>query len=135
MSINSATISGNLGRDAELRRTRSGTAILSFSVAVNERRKDANGEWGDYTNWVGVTMFGKRAEAIANYLVKGCKVSVQGKLHYSEWERDGQKRSKLEVVADEVEFMSRQDGGRGAQQVHAEVIDAPAGVYDDDIPF
>ena len=136
MSINRVVISGNLTRDPELRRTAGGMAVLSFGVAVNDRRKDPKtGEWGDYANFVDCTMFGNRAESVSNYLSKGTKVAVEGKLRYSSWERDGQKRSKLEVIADELEFMSRSssggnqgDGGQQAQYVEAEV-------YDEDIPF
>ena len=126
MSINQVAISGNLGRDAELRRTQGGMAILRFSVAVNERRKNnQTGEWEDYTNWVGCAMFGSRAEKIAEFLKSGTKVSVQGKLRYSEWEKDGQKRTSLEVIVDEVEFMSKR---QEQQQPKFEV-------YDEDIPF
>ena len=127
MSINQVTISGNLGRDSEIRRTQSGMTILSFSVAVNERRKNNQGEWSDYTNWVGVSMFGTRAEKLHEYLTKGTKVCVQGKLRYSEWERDGQKKNKLEVIADEIELM--------AKKPKQEVIEVDATVYDDDCPF
>lgn len=127
MSINQVTISGNLGRDSELRKTQSGMAILSFTVAVNERRKNSQGEWSDYTNWIGVSMFGTRAEKLHDYLKKGTKVCVQGKLRYSEWERDGQKKSKVEVIADEIELMQKKP-----QQ---EVIEVDATVYDDDCPF
>lgn len=129
MSINQVTISGNLGRDSELRKTQSGMAILSFTVAVNERRKNSQGEWSDYTNWVGVSMFGTRAEKLHDYLKKGTKVCVQGKLRYSEWERDGQKKSKIEVIADEIELMQK------AQKPQQEVIEVDATVYDDDCPF
>ena len=129
MSINQVTISGNLGRDSELRKTQSGMAILSFTVAVNERRKNSQGEWSDYTNWVGVSMFGTRAEKLHDYLRKGTKVCVQGKLRYSEWERDGAKKSKIEVIADEIELMQK------AQKPQQEVIEVDATVYDDDCPF
>ena len=120
MSTNRVVITGNLGADPELRKTQSGTGVL----AVNDRRKDPKtGEWGDAVNWVGVTMFGARAEAVANYLHKGSKIGVDGKLRYSEWERDGQKRSTLEVVADDIELLSpRQEaqvGAYGAQQRQA----------------
>lgn len=129
MSINQVTISGNLGRDSELRKTQSGMAILSFTVAVNERRKNSQGEWSDYTNWISVSMFGTRAEKLHDYLKKGTKVCVQGKLRYSEWERDGQKKSKVEVIADEIELMQK------AQKPQQEVIEVNATVYDDDCPF
>ena len=115
MSINRVTISGNLTRDAELRQTASGMAVLGFSVAVNDRRKNAQTEqWEDYPNFIDCSMFGTRAEKIAQYLSKGTKVAIEGKLRWSQWERDGQKRSKLEVIVDELEFMSSRNGG-GAQ--------------------
>ena len=117
MSINRVVITGNLTRDPELRRSQSGMAIMSFGVAVNDRRKNGQtGEWEDYVNFIDCTMFGTRAEAVANYIHKGSKVGIEGKLRYSTWERDGQKRSKLEVMVDDVEFLSpRQDGHGGSQ--------------------
>ena len=113
MSINRVMISGNLTRDAELRTTPSGTAILSFGVAVNDRRRNANGEWEDYANFIDCTMFGRRAEALAQYLTKGVKVAVEGRLHYSSWEdrNSGQRRSKVDVTVDELEFKSSRNGG------------------------
>ena len=118
MGINRVVISGNLTRDPELRRTQSGMAILSFGVAVNDRRRNPQtGEWEDYANFVDCTMFGARGESLSNILTKGMKVAIEGKLRYSQWERDGQRRSKLEVIVDEIEFMSsRQGGGQGGYQ-------------------
>lgn len=114
MSINKVFISGNLTRDCELRQTQGGTAVLQMGVAVNERRKNPQtGDWEDYPNFVDVTMFGKRAEAVSRYVSKGSKVAIEGRLRYRSWEKDGQRRSKLEVVADEVEFMSRQEATNG----------------------
>lgn len=108
MSINRVAISGNLTRDAELRSTASGLAVLSFGVAVNDRRKNAQtGEWEDCPNFIDCIMFGSRAESLSDHLAKGAKVAVEGKLRWSQWERDGQKRSKIEVVVEEIEFMSR----------------------------
>lgn len=111
MSLNIVAISGNLTRDPELRTTPGGTSVLNFGVAVNDRRQNPQtGEWEDYPNFIDLAVFGKRAAAIAPYLHKGTKVSVQGRLRYHSWERDGQKRSKVEVVVDEIEFMApRQD--------------------------
>lgn len=134
MSINKLLISGNLTRDPETRRTAGGTAVMSFGVAVNERAKDANGEWVDRPNFVDCVMFGTRAEAVGRYLSKGGKVAIEGKLRWSQWQtQDGQKRSKLEVIVDEIEFMSRseQQGGAPAQQAYAPAAD----VYSEDIPF
>ena len=117
MSINRVIISGNLTRDPEIRRTQSGMAIMAIGVAVNDRRRNSQtGEWEDYPNFIDCKMFGTRAESVANYLHKGSKVCIEGKLRYSTWERDGQKRSKVEVVIDEFEFMSsRNDQGSSYQ--------------------
>ena len=106
--MNSVNLVGNLGSDAELRATQGGNPILSFRVAVNERRKDAQGNWTDYTNWVPCTMFGSRAEKIAQYLTKGTKVACTGRLRYSQWDdkQTGQKHSKIEVIVDDLDFMS-----------------------------
>ena len=117
MSINRVMISGNLTRDPDLRQTGSGLAVMTFGVAVNDRRRNQQtGEWEDYANFVDCTMFGNRAQGIHPYLSKGTKVAIEGKLRYSTWERDGQRRSKLEVVVDELEFMTSrnsQQGGNG----------------------
>ncbi|MBY4797787.1 single-stranded DNA-binding protein [Collinsella sp. AGMB00827] len=159
MSINRVVISGNLTRDPEMRATSGGTQVMSFGVAVNDRRRNQQtGEWEDYPNFVDCTMFGTRAEAVSRYLSKGAKVAIEGKLRYSSWERDGQRRSKLEVVVDEIEFLSRnQQGGQGGyapqgnyvQQQNSYTNQAPSApapaapvqtpptveVYDEDIPF
>lgn len=160
MSINRVTISGNLTRDPELRSTQSGTQVLGFSVAVNDRRKNhQTGEWEDHANFVDCTMFGKRAESVGRYLSKGSKVAVDGSLRYSSWEDKvtGQRRSRLDVVVDEIEFMSRDNdsaseasGSRGGTCVaygsgngrRAETVasqghraDQRTPYADDDIPF
>lgn len=115
MSINRVNISGNLTRDPELRSTTSGTQVLSFGVAVNDRRRNAQtGDWEDVPNFVDCVVFGARAEALSRFLSKGSKVAIEGKLRYSSWERDGQRRSKLEVVVDDLEFMSPRGQNQGA---------------------
>ena len=146
MSINRVVISGNLTRDPELRSTASGMSVLGFGVAVNDRRKNnQTGEWEDYPNFIDCTMFGNRANSLSGILVKGMKVAIEGKLRYSQWERDGQKRSKIEVIVDELEILTSRDGSgstsnRGAYSSTATaspapVIDANSSVYDEDIPF
>lgn len=135
MSINRSVISGNLTRDSELRTTQSGTAVLSFSVAVNDRRKSpASGEWEDYPNYIDCAMFGSRGEKLHPYLLKGTKVCVEGKLRWSSWEQDGQRRSKVEVIAEELEFMSR-NSSEGAPAPAIPAQSAQASYYDEDIPF
>lgn len=135
MSLNTCTVSGNLGKAAELRYTNTGLAIVSFSVAVNERKKQDDGSYSDYTNWLDCTMFGKRAEALQPYLAKGTKLSLVGHLHKSSWEQDGQRFSKVEIIVDEVELMNSR---REAQQPEGAPVPEPVqagSMYDDDIPF
>jgi len=116
MSINRVNISGNLTRDPEMRATTTGTQILSFGVAVNDRRRNPQtGEWEDVPNFIDCVVFGNRAEALSRFLSKGMKVAVEGKLRWSQWERDGQKRSKIEVIVDEVEFLSSPRQGQQVQ--------------------
>lgn len=154
MSINRVIISGNLTRDPELRSTASGMPVLGFGVAVNDRRRNQQtGEWEDYPNFIDCTMFGARAESVSRFLSKGSKVAIEGKLRWSQWERDGQKRSKIEVIVDEIEFLTARNdsGARSAAPMQAaapapaampQAAPAPvatpvvdASVYDEDIPF
>ena len=132
MSINKTIISGNLVRDAEVKRTASGMAIVTFCVAVNERRKNnQTGEWDDYANFVDVTWFGTRAEKCAGVLVKGAKVTVEGHLRQERWEREGQKHSKLGVILDEIELPPRQQGQFNPPPAKEE----QPSLYGSDIPF
>ena len=137
MSINKVFISGNLTRDPELRATSGGTSVLDFGVAVNERRKNPqSGEWEDRANFVDCAMFGKRAEAVESFLSKGQKVAIEGKLRFSSWEKDGQKRSKLSVIVDEIEFMSRKDGQQAEQRPARQAPPAQDDEYSEEyIPF
>ena len=114
--MNRVMLTGNLTRDPEIRCTQSGMTVMNFGLAVNDRRKNQAGEWEDYANFVDCAMFGKRADAVANYLAKGKKVGIDGKLRYSTWERDGQKRSKLEVVVEDLEFLSPKEKDQGGYQ-------------------
>lgn len=149
MNINSVILTGNLTRDPELRNTSSGTSVLRFSVAVNDRVKNSHtGEWEDRPNYIDMTMFGTRADSLSRLLHKGSKVAVQGKLHWSSWEKDGQKRSKLEVWPDMVELLTPKNQGSYAHQsaqkdsvtqsVENEFgveMQPDYGIYDEDIPF
>ena len=136
-SINSVVVSGNLTRDAELQRSANGSAFLHFTVAVNDRVKDSNGNWTDKANFTDWTIFGKRAESIAEYLRKGTFVVVSGKLDKHTWDgKDGQKRSKIQFVAWEIEFKTneyqapapapapQENEGQAVPTVEGEPIDA-----------
>ena len=108
MSINRVIVSGNLTRDPELRATASGMPVLGLGIAVNDRRRNQQtGEWEDYPNFIDCTMFGARAESVSRFISKGSKVAIEGKLRWSQWEKDGQKRSKIEVIVDDIEFLSQ----------------------------
>lgn len=132
MSLNKLTASGNLGADAALRMTKSGSPVLTFSVAVAERVQQADGAWGDYTNWLDCVMFGKRAEALGPWLKKGAKVALIGRMHTSTYEVDGRKCKKWEVRVDDIELMQyRREKQQAAQGAPA----SPMDVYDEDIPF
>lgn len=125
MAINRVTLTGNLTRDPEMRATSNGAQIMSFTIAVNDRRRNQQtGVWEEYPNFVGCVMFGRRAEALGRYLAKGRKVAVEGSLRYSTWTSDGSKRSKLEVVIDDLEFMSSsRPEGQAAEPPSVEVYD------------
>ena len=119
MAINKATVTGNITRDPELRQTQGGTSVLTIGVAVNDRRKNQQtGEWEDYPNFIDCTIFGNRATGVAPHLEKGMKVAIEGKLNQSRWQADdGTNRSKIEIIVDEIEFMSRQKGQTASKPV------------------
>jgi single-strand DNA-binding protein len=128
MSINRVILAGNLTRDPEVRSTASGIPVMQVGIAVNERVKNSQtDEWEDKPNFFDCTMFGSRAEAVSRYLSKGSKVAIEGKLRYSTWEKDGQKKSKVDVIIDEIEFMS---GGQQSQpQAYVQQQYQPAPQY------
>ena len=130
MSINRVTITGNLTRDPEVKQTGGGMSVMKLGVAVNDRRKNPQTqEWEDVPNFIDCTMFGDRAAKVAQYLAKGSKVAISGRLRQETWEtQDGQKRSRVGVVVDDLEFMSRSQ-----QQPQAQY--QQPNVYDEDIPF
>lgn len=123
MNTNIVIFTGNLTRDAELKNTASGTSILSFSVAVNDRVK-SNGEWTDRANYIDCVMFGTRAESLSKFLHKGIKVAVIGKLHWSSYEKDGKKRSKIDIYVETVELLTpKQNGSQNEPQSQVYVND------------
>lgn len=137
MNINRVTLSGHLTRDVEVRATRNGTSVATFGIAVNERRPVPGAdEYEEYANFFECVLFGSFAEKLGMYVSKGSKVVLGGKLRYSSWEKDGQRRSKVEVVVLDLDFM---DGGKQqrpqkAQPVVVQQADM-AELADDDIPF
>lgn len=110
-SINQVILMGNLTRDPELRTTPGGQNVCSFSLAVNRSWQAADGTQQDAVDYFDITAWGKLGELVNQYLKKGRKCLVMGRLSQRSWEQDGQKRSKVEVVANDVTFL---DGGSGA---------------------
>jgi single-strand DNA-binding protein len=102
---------GNLTRDPELRQTPTGQNVTSFSLALNRAYKSANGEWQEATDYIDCVCWGPLAERVAQYLSKGRRCLVQGRLQSRSWEQDGNKRSKVEVLANDVTFLDSRGGG------------------------
>ena len=113
-SHNRVVLIGNLTRDPELRYTQSGLAVTDIGLAVNDRRKNESGEWVEETTFVNVTVWGRQAEVAGEYLSKGSPVFFEGRLKLDTWEKDGQKQSKLKVVAEKMQLLSSNKGGGGS---------------------
>ena len=109
-SLNQVTLMGNLTRDPELRQTPTGQNVTSFSLALNRSYKDASGEWQEATDYIDIVAWGPLAERVAQYLSKGRRCLVQGRLQSRSWEQDGQKRNKVEVLANDVTFLDSRGG-------------------------
>lgn len=155
-SFNRVILLGNLTRDPELRYIPSGTAVTEIGLAVNDRRKAANGEWVEETTFVDVTLWGRTAEIATEYLSKGSPVLIEGRLKLDSWQdKEGQKRQKLRVIGERMQMVgSKGQGGGGkaaprggAPQYDESEYGAPAESYgepaagapsmppEDDIPF
>ena len=110
-SFNQVTLMGNLTRDPELRTTPNGQSVCSFSLALNRSYKGGDGEWKEMTDFIDIVAWGPLGERVAQYLTKGRPALVSGRLQSRSWEQDGQKRSKVEVVANDVTFLGGPGGG------------------------
>lgn len=144
-SYNRVILLGNLTRDIELKYTPSQLAVTDIGLAVNDRRKTANGEWVEETTFVDVTLWGRTAEIASQYLSKGSPVLIEGRLKLDTWETEGQKRSKLRVVGERMQLLSGRSGGAGAGEPVSSGAQTtapsmprdtvPNGPPDDEIPF
>jgi len=116
-SLNQVFLMGNLTRDPELRQTPNGQNVCSFSLALNRSYKDASGEWQEATDYIDIVAWGPLGERVSQYLSKGRRCLVQGRLQSRSWEQEGQKRSKVEVLANDVTFLDSRgfsdEGGNG----------------------
>jgi len=113
--INHVVLVGRLTRNAELKYTNSGAAVSKFSIAINQRRKKDD-QWVDESHFFDIVLWGKSAEAINQYLVKGKQVGVEGQLRQNRWEQEGQSRSKVEIFATNVMLLGGGGGGRQGGQ-------------------
>ncbi|HSX47796.1 MAG TPA: single-stranded DNA-binding protein [Patescibacteria group bacterium] len=113
-SLNQVTLMGNLTRDPELRQTPNGQNVTSFSLALNRSYKDQSGEWQEATDYIDIVCWGPLAERVAQYLSKGRRCLVQGRVQSRSWEQEGQKRSKVEVLANDVTFLDGRNTEEGA---------------------
>jgi single-strand DNA-binding protein len=123
---------GNLTRDPELRQTPTGQNVTSFSLALNRNYKDSSGEWKEVTDYVDIVCWGPLAERVAQYMSKGRRCLVQGRLQSRSWEQEGQKRSKVEVLANDVTFLDSRGAGGGDSESssYGGGDSAPAGASD-----
>jgi single-strand DNA-binding protein len=148
-SFNRVILVGNVTRDPELRYIPSGSAVTEIGLAVNDRRKNAAGEWIEETTFIDVTLWARTAEVASEYLTKGSSVLIEGRLKLDTWEKDGKKNSKLRVIGERMQMLGGRGGGgagggQGAPRGGARREEAggpPArdefegGPPDDDIPF
>ena len=154
MNINRVILTGNLTRDPDHRQTPGGLSICKLGVAVNTRRKGQDGNWEEKPNFFRVTVFGRQADSCANFLRKGRPVAIDGRLEWSQYEVEGQKRESVDIIADTVQFLGGPNDGAGngngsgySSGVRAADSDIPidasdferqpvsTGAADDDIPF
>lgn len=112
-SFNQVILMGNLTRDPELRTTPNGTSVCSFSLALNRSYKGSDGNWQEATDYIDIVAWGPLGERVSQYLTKGRAALVNGRLQSRSWDQDGVKRSKVEVVAQDVTFLGGPGGSGG----------------------
>jgi single-strand DNA-binding protein len=133
-SLNKVLLIGNLTKDPEIRFVPSGQAVANLRLATNRKYKGGNGEWKEEVTYVSVEAWGKSAEAAGEYLKKGSPVFIEGRLKLKEWEKDGVKRSMLEVVAERIQFLNRNTNAQPGEGSDPGQTDAQP-PSDSDIPF
>lgn len=150
-SVNKVILIGNLGKDPEVKYTPGGTPVAKFSLATNERFKDKSGEWQDRTEWHNIVAFQRLAEIVGEYVKKGSKLYIEGRLQTSSWDdrESGQKKYRTEIIAGDLVLLSGRGedaGGSRASSAHSfdqrgsgssapEPEPDSATITDDDIPF
>jgi len=143
-SVNKVILVGNVGKDPEVKYTPSGIPVGKFSLATNERFKDKNGDFQERTEWHNIVAWQRLAEIVGEFVSKGSKVYIEGKLQTSSWEdrHSGERKYRTEIVARDLVLLGSRDNGNGAQPApsrsaeETETVDAgPGEIVDEDIPF
>ena len=139
-SVNKVILVGNVGQDPEVKYTASGVPVAKVSLATNERFKDRNEQWQDRTEWHSVVAWQRLAEIVGEYVRKGSKLYVEGKLQTSTWEdkQNGEKKYRTEIVARDIVFLGSPDNGAEGspeQSTDEPHMEPAAGFADSDIPF
>jgi len=137
--INHVVLIGRLTRDSELKYTAGGQAVCKFSIAVNRRKKQGE-QWVEEPNFFDIVLWGRQGESLNQYLVKGKQVGIDGELRQDRWEQDGQNRSRVEIVANNLQLLggSGNSGGSGSfvsKQESAPAVSNDGDGFTDDIPF
>lgn len=147
-SVNKVILIGNLGKDPEIKYTPSGVPVAKFSLATNERYKDKSGEWQDRTEWHNIVAWQRLAEIAGEYVKKGSKIYIEGRLQTSSWEdkQSGEKKYRTEIIASDLVLLGGRSEGDGEGRAraaaamdqrapHPEEASQEAGITDEDIPF
>ena len=149
-SVNKVTLLGNVGKDPEIRSTAGGTMVANFTLATSDRQKDAQGNWQDRTEWHNLVAFTRTAEIVRDYVKKGSKLYIEGKITNRSWDdkESGQKRYKTEILVNELSLLGKPGGGEGGGSYSksgsaayggstpaSQPDYADQGITDDDIPF
>jgi single-strand DNA-binding protein len=149
--VNKVLLLGNVGKDPEIRATANGMTVASFSLATADRAKDAQGNWGDKTEWHNLVAFQKTAEVVRDYVKKGTQLFIEGKIQTRSWDdkESGQKKYRTEIIVNDLTLLGSKQGGESSgggysksntasydQRPPASQPDyAETGITDDDIPF
>lgn len=133
--VNKVILLGNVGRDPEVRAMPSGENVATFSLATSRKWKGQDGNRQEETTWHNVTAFGKMADVVGQYVTKGKQLYIEGRIKVSDWEKDGQKHYKTEIIVDQLTLLGSKGDSAGAPRQERSEDPAPQHIEDDDIPF
>jgi single-strand DNA-binding protein len=135
-SVNKVTLLGNVGKDPEIRSTAGGTMVANLTLATSDRQKDAQGNWQDRTEWHNLVAFTRTAEIVRDYVKKGSKIYVEGKIQTRSWDdkESGQKRYRTEIIVNDLVLLSAREEGQGGGQGSYSRAASSAGSFDQRTP-